>query len=254
MKTSCTVFLLALAALHSAYAADLFVRSEKIEGDQYDGDKMMKFNDICGAYGNILSDVWRIKSNRPAIDAVVNADIPDQAGVEKYINDALAEILEATQGMSKDDVGVTLCSRELVAKPAYLGHYKNIEQIEVYHYNYDGGAHGMYAYDYYLFDDKDKRLTLDDILEKNARDTLDGLLADAFVQYSKQHTPVENEAELRPEKGAMLQEDGDNFFFLDNGLVFSYAPYLIASFSEGQVELLLPYDKLKGVLKSEYLP
>ena len=47
--------------------------------------------------------------------------------------------------------------------------------------------------------------------------------------------------------------EADNFYFSADGIVFSYVPYAVASFAAGQVELTLPYSKLRGIIKDQYL-
>ena len=48
--------------------------------------------------------------------------------------------------------------------------------------------------------------------------------------------------------------EADNFYFNADGVVFSYLPYAVSSFAAGQVEITLPYDKLRGIIKDQYLP
>ena len=46
----------------------------------------------------------------------------------------------------------------------------------------------------------------------------------------------------------------DNFFFNTDGLAFSYDPFEIGTESEGIIVLTIPYEKLVGIVKEEYLP
>ena len=45
----------------------------------------------------------------------------------------------------------------------------------------------------------------------------------------------------------------DNFVFDEQGLTFSYAPYVLGPYSEGEIRLTLYYSQLQDILKPEYL-
>ena len=103
------------------------------------------------------------------------------------------------------------------------------------------------------------------------RDELGRLLGQRFLQFNKVDSlkeyqerdlcclALKNEeqqgvlVDLNTLMRQQLLED-ENFFFNTDGLAFSYPPYAIAPYSEGNVVLTVPYDELVGVLKDEYLP
>jgi len=44
-----------------------------------------------------------------------------------------------------------------------------------------------------------------------------------------------------------------NFYFDNAGITFSYDPYEIASFAEGQILVFIPYSELKDMLKPSFI-
>src|SRR5690606_32428249 len=49
-------------------------------------------------------------------------------------------------------------------------------------------------------------------------------------------------------------QDSSNFAFTDGGLLVKYDSYQIAPYSSGQPELLIPYSRLRGILRPEFIP
>lgn len=269
---------LALLAAHSALAKDFFFTTEPIYAEHPDSAQAKKFYALCE--DSISIEIQRVKSNRPDLDAIINKDIPDEKALADYYQASVSDTLEMTEGMAKEDIGLTICTRELHYRPVYIGHYKSLEQFLVSYYEYAGGAHGIYGDSYYLIDENDRQLSLSDLLEKDGEAGLNALLKAAYIdyvqkQYDDGHEEIADEGrknhlgKSKPVKGeAALREAGylddayldavltdkNNFYFSPEGLIFSYVPYQAGSFAEGQIELSLSYDKLSGLIKAEYLP
>ncbi|HZJ93263.1 MAG TPA: DUF3298 domain-containing protein [Thiopseudomonas sp.] len=45
----------------------------------------------------------------------------------------------------------------------------------------------------------------------------------------------------------------DNVVFNEQGLTFSYPPYILGPYVEGDIRLSLDYNQLKDILKPEYI-
>ena len=117
---------------------------------------------------------------------------------------------------------------------------------------YLGGAHGVAGTTYYVFDEQDRRLTLADLLQGD-KSTLYPLLDAAYKKEATFDPAAKDLEEYEREQVKNLHE-ADNFYFSADGIVFSYVPYAVAPFAAGQVELTLPYSKLRGIIKDAYLP
>ena len=123
--------------------------------------------------------------------------------------------------------------------------------VKVETYAYTGGAHPNSSLSFYTFDRKTGRmLTLNDMVEDTT--ALLGLLEQTFRKQQK----IEPNANLE-EEGYFLR---DGRFFLpanvgtsSNGLIFYYNPYEIAAYAVGPVEVTIPYEKLNGILREQWL-
>lgn len=142
----------------------------------------------------------------------------------------------------------------LEVSPQYLGHIgltdgNDLELFEVNSYVYLGGAHGMPYTEYLLLDTQAKRrLTLDDLLLAKAKPKFEALAHDAFRTWVKSlDSDVQQHEEMWP---FFLT---DNVSLNDQGVVLKYQAYDIAAYAFGQPELVIPFAKLNGVLKPEYM-
>lgn len=287
MQKSLIIF--AVIAAQAAFSADLFVRTETVFADNINQTLQEKFQTLCG--DSISTDIQILKTNRPKIDAAINQTIPDAQQIKAYYQETMQDILDFAADIPKEDIGITTCMRELSYQPNYMGHYKQLEQFHIFYHEYSGGAHGIYNDSYFIFDEQDRRLTITDLLEKDKAAVLNDLIKSAYIDYIQQKYAVITEkaqensdqkqrfnknkpakiatatAEPIPDETALreggylsddslqaAQEQNDNFYFSPEGLVFSYPPYMIDGFAAGQVELLLPYSQLSGVIKADYLP
>lgn len=258
MKKSLLAFFLISA--QAALSANLLFSIEPVENRMENLEKMQAYSSVCEGIAKIVVDVKKIKTNRPAIDAQINQRIPDSAGIDAYYT----EIEDFYQYQLKNrpeykETEKRLCLYELEYIPSYLGHYKNFDQFEVYYYEYSAGAaHGMYSYGYYIFDDKDNIVYIEDLLTDEGIKKLPELLEAAYRKWwdAPDGEPLPEEKRTEQTEGYIYTAKTQirNLFFTEKGLIFSHSPYNAAPYVYGQVELLLPYEQLKGVLKDEYLP
>ncbi|MDY7218405.1 DUF3298 domain-containing protein [Denitrificimonas sp. JX-1] len=133
----------------------------------------------------------------------------------------------------------------------FIAQRYHLASFKQFSYMYSGGAHGMHGTRYFLYDLKDKKqLLLADILEDSVHYTLVGMLREVYryeyPDYAQSWigNSVEEQAEV------LLT---DNFFFHEHGITFSYPPYVLGPYAEGEIQLALDFGQLNGVLKSEYL-
>lgn len=145
------------------------------------------------------------------------------------------EIADSQAGYSSDtDITVALQDTNLVVLKSEC-------------YVYTGGAHGLESVVYLNLDLKDnKALVLKDLLIDN---------------YSNRLTNIAEEI-FRKNEGLTASESLDGYFFENqlfainenfaikpNGLMFTYNPYEIKSYAEGTTDLLIPYAKIKELIK-----
>ena len=113
---------------------------------------------------------------------------------------------------------------------------------------YEGGAHGLNFQTVLNFEPSTgKLLKLDDIFVPGYEKTLTDLLLQALYE----ETETENLDELH-DKGFLYDMEmypAYNFILGSGGVTFVYAPYEIAPYSEGIIELTIDYGQLEKLLK-----
>ncbi|MVM41865.1 DUF3298 domain-containing protein [Spirosoma sp. HMF3257] len=123
--------------------------------------------------------------------------------------------------------------------------------VKIETYAYTGGAHPNSSLSFYTFDRETGRmLTLNDMIADTT--ALLGVLEQAFRQ--QQNLLPKTNLE---EQGYFLR---DGHFFLPanvgtsrEGMVFYYNPYEIAAYAVGPIQVTVPYEKLNGILRDDWL-
>ena len=131
-----------------------------------------------------------------------------------------------------------------------LPDHKNLVQIAISTEEFMGGAHGMSWVDYKLFDTKlETEITLDDLLlpDIDFYGVLDAAYDRALLEM------FGNPDEITPHKESYPLEMTNNVHFSDAGLEFVYQPYELGPYMMGNITLVVPFAKLQGVIKPEYL-
>lgn len=142
-----------------------------------------------------------------------------------------------------------------IEKPELLTGFNNVAQIVVYSETYLGGAHGVYASNYLIFDmDLQSQIALENVLMPNKESEFHALAYSAFKDYLKTEMDIKSPKEIKEYESTWQFEVSENFYFGKNGVVLSYAPYQLGSFAQGTIELTVPYDKLTEIIKPQYLP
>lgn len=120
--------------------------------------------------------------------------------------------------------------------------------LSMYNYAYTGGAHGNYGTSMYCFDvTAQKQLSLQDLLSVDST-TMQQLLEQHYrIQYAvPAATPLSSRLFVKK------LEPNDNFYFSPKGLGFSYTPYEIASYADGEIRVWIPFAALKPYLKADF--
>jgi hypothetical protein len=105
------------------------------------------------------------------------------------------------------------------------------------YYTYEGGAHGMYGCTYLHHDlQKNKEITLEDVFIKDYQKILTPLL-------------LKKSKELNIPLLSDTIEPTENFLLSSKTITFVYQPYEIASYADGIIEIEIPYQEIKEILK-----
>jgi hypothetical protein len=120
--------------------------------------------------------------------------------------------------------------------------------LRLFHTEYTGGAHGNHGAAHVTFDlATGKEVTLDDLFKPGIKNELTRLAEAALrEQYGlKPGDSLSGEGPLFEDKFEL----NDNWFVTSTGLGFSYDPYEIGPYAAGFIEPLIPFAKLKDLLK-----
>jgi len=126
---------------------------------------------------------------------------------------------------------------------------KNSFSIVINNNGYSGGAHGYYTTTYKNFTKKDaKEIFLKDLFIKNYEKKLKKIALKAYKNYRN----------LKPDQSLVDDCWFSNSFVLakqfaitNKGLYFIYNPYEVTPYACGQRVFLIPYEKLKPIIKKD---
>ena len=140
----------------------------------------------------------------------------------------------------------------IILSPKILNSDKPLATVVLNTSSYLGGAHGASAQTYFNFDlVSKKQVGLDQIIEANQKAKFEKLAHDAFKTWVIDSKLAESVNEYEQAWKFTLS---DNFYLGKQGLILQYGEYDIGPYVVGLPRLMIPYDQLKGVLKSQYFP
>lgn len=202
-------------------------------------------------------DIQRLKTNVSWVNQFLDNQIlklsqsvTDQLG-RHY---SLQQNVDAFVKLSNEDAknGGLGVPYTMSIRTEYLGsHGENLVQFKVGGEFYTGGAHGSAVNHYYVLDlSQHKQLKLNDLIGRYRENQVYGALYPEFVRWVKSSDSTVNLKEYEAMWKFTLAHD----FTLDQkGLTFYYGQYEIGPYSVGMPEFTIPYTKLNGIIKPEYL-
>lgn len=113
--------------------------------------------------------------------------------------------------------------------------------------NYTGGAHGAHHTTYETMDIRNGKILDEGIIFKSGyKEPLTSMLKEALV--NSKNTMGDPITILEPDA---VVPNG-NFYFNEKGIVYVYNEYEIAPYSDGLIEVQIPYDRIKDLLNTDY--
>ncbi len=123
---------------------------------------------------------------------------------------------------------------------------KDLLSIGYSGYAFEGGAHGNYGTTLASYNLVTKKhLTLDDVFKPNYKKTVSAALEKA-LRKKYNLNPKETLNQFLFENKI---EATNNFAVTRKGILFNYTPYEIAAYAMGEIQLFIPFDDIKAVLK-----
>lgn len=170
---------------------------------------------------------------------------PDYRELQGYINKFI-KLADEVKSLGSS------AQLSLYVKPQVLNPKGPVTTVVMNASNYVGGAHGSSAQQYLNFElDSNSLLSLDQIIQSGQRKAFNDLAYAAFEQWIKETQPDMDSKTYQQLWKFTLSE---NFYLSSNGLILQYGEYDIGPYAVGLPRLVIPYEKLQGILKSQYLP
>lgn len=217
-------------------------------------------NDFCTKINIELAKIEPLWIEQIVNKTITGDDNPKlikfKQNVDEFVAEHLALINEIkTMAKENGEEFTHAPSYAWIEKPELLTGFNNVAQIVVHSETYLGGAHGVYASNYLIFDmDLQSQIALENVLIPNKESEFHELAYTVFKDYLKTEMDIKSPKEIKEYESTWQFEVSENFYFSKNGVVLSYAPYQMGSFAQGTIELTVPYDKLGEVIKPQYLP
>lgn len=112
---------------------------------------------------------------------------------------------------------------------------------------YSGGAHDSRYIDYFNIDLRNgNRLTIESLFKPETSNRLVTLIKEVLA--TTKNSNGDNITLLDPDS----VQPSQNFYFNEQGVVFVYNTYEITPHSDGLIQALIPYDKLKDLIADPY--
>lgn len=192
----------------------------------------------------IISNLFGPEYIKFPVDSVVGQFTKDLIFDYKDTNQALLEQLDSTSLYTFDNEhtleGFSLLSDE------------RIYSYGINRYVFMGGAHGLSTTNYFVFNLKNgKKITEKDIFVAGYEQKLSDLLKTRIIEQSKEDentTPIISLEETDYWVDAI--KPNGNFYVTDESINYVFNPYEIAPYYMGQTEVILPFDRLKSLLKA----
>jgi hypothetical protein len=223
----------------------------KIESNNSGYKNQDTLNIITANYSNSLPDS----------SAYVNIDYPQISNfkdeqVEKKVNNFLRdeflqskttyeEMIADSSNFNREDYDYTYSFDTGFEMPYNSDKFLS---IKLDHYEFTGGAHGnFYSIGYNIDLSDGKLITLADIIQKDSFDLLswecEQAILDTFQVNSLSEAGLfEDEINIMPDQ---------DFYIIPGALVLQFDPYEIGPFSMGEINVTIPFYKIKDILKSD---
>ena len=197
---------------------------------------------------NWINDIANKRINNLVVNSKPTESAPitiksNQADVKNAID---GFVMSQFADLPEDSVFVY----NLMVTPEYLGHVNNFEMFEIDSYVFTGGAHGMPYSEYLVFDQKTKKqIQLVDMLQSGKKSRFKALAYDAYKDWVK--TVDKDVASYEKNWPFTLS---DNVTLTDKGIDIRYQHYSIGPYAYGMPVLSIPYSKLGGIIKPQFIP
>lgn len=129
--------------------------------------------------------------------------------------------------------------------------------LTTYSSSYTGGAHPNNVQEANNFDaSSGLELSLSDVIQPAAQNKIEQMILEKLQENAENFGLFDNYESVIMEKFQYnaLENQTNDWYFSDSGLVFFFNPYEISPYAAGVVKVEFPYADLEHILVSSYLP
>lgn len=198
----------------------------------------------------------------PLIDNKQNAILADSIntfiqystfGGYRTAEEATKAFVEDCIKQTTGEEGLSMLGWESIDSISIAGNMSSAVSLRRMHYSYTGGAHGNPSESYVSFaTNNGKRLKFEDIVEKGKLSELETI----NITHLKLARNIKEQSTLE-ESGLFVKGDKvalpSSFALTRKGLLIAYDYYEIASYADGVISYIIPFNKLKDILKDEFI-
>jgi len=240
-----------LMILILALAAGLFVRTyaTSAQGGTTEDEKCLAKGGIYDSSAKIcdIESGYTIKVNYPM--ALTESNKYIEQVVDKYVDDTRKGFIKDYNDATAGTPAFRTWALQIDAKTYDFS--KDLVTVRLDAYVYTGGAHGGTAPSTYILDLKNqKELMFNDLFVANSK-PLEKIAPLAAADLKKQLGDMADEKWIG-EGTAPKPENYSTYALSDKGLVLIFGQYQVAPYAAGILEVTIPFDALKGLIKPEY--
>lgn len=186
--------------------------------------------------------VCSVSVKYPIINGMTNTKI--EAKINTFMK---IEFIDLPEWLSIDD-----CDHEtgFTYRSDYNVRYNSQEFISIqqYVYEYSGGAHGNYAFYSFNFElTNGELITLADIIIPE----MFSLFSEEAISTILQENSALSLIEVGLFEDTLTIQPEQDFYITPGYIVLQFDPYEIASYAMGEIEIKIPFHKIKDILKPD---
>ncbi len=201
---------------------------------------------------NLENEIHEIKEEE---NYTLKIDYPKLANkkIEKEVTDYITEAKEEFLTTAENLKGVTQTKLDLSITYSLTSLF-DYQALHVNIYSYTGGAHYIKEDKSYYFNPEtgEEINLLNFLANENKLQDLSNLAYYYTVKYYQDENQEYDDEWIKEGTSANI-EHFSNFNLNENGLELSFAPYQVGPHSDGEITIMIPETKLKGIIKEEYL-
>lgn len=200
-----------------------------------------------------VSVTREVFEQQPALNKIIREQLLAQLQGNEQVQettDSLDEIADQFLAEAAEVERISSARWQLSGTAERVARRDDLLTVEIKTYRYTGGAHGIPSVEWLNWDlSTGERLSLQQVIAAGQQEKFWELAEAAYQRWLDQQSGTD--AEYGDTWPFQRSED---FRFNDDGLVLRYGVYALGPYAMGPVQLTIPWQELRGVIRDRYLP